>query len=260
MGLSSSDLGALNQAILEIYSHDDADAFHGALPEIIRGVIPSDYFRVIECKLDTVTGALRQLWYLESDPRLGSGQEQQFRRWAPHHPFIRAAMPTGSLDPVKLTDFCTTRQFRSTPIFSAMYRPFDIGPLMGTSVTVGSKQIMLTVARSLSGHDFSERDRLVLALLRPHIARARCQVVGLRESGVVQRGIARLTIREAEVARWLSRGKSNPEIAAILEMRLRTVEKHVERILAKLGVENRTAATLMLEDRANGPGFAGRPS
>jgi Response regulator containing a CheY-like receiver domain and an HTH DNA-binding domain len=54
-----------------------------------------------------------------------------------------------------------------------------------------------------------------------------------------------LTEREAEVLRWVARGKTDPEIAIILGTRPRTIEKHVEHILAKLGVENRTTAALM---------------
>ncbi|HZT23821.1 MAG TPA: LuxR C-terminal-related transcriptional regulator [Verrucomicrobiae bacterium] len=55
-----------------------------------------------------------------------------------------------------------------------------------------------------------------------------------------------LTAREAEVSFWLLYGKSNPEIALIARMSVRTVEKHLERIYVKLGVENRVAATLHL--------------
>jgi len=51
-----------------------------------------------------------------------------------------------------------------------------------------------------------------------------------------------LTLREREVLHWLARGKSNAEIAAILELKPATVGKHLERIYPKLGVENRTAA------------------
>lgn len=51
-----------------------------------------------------------------------------------------------------------------------------------------------------------------------------------------------LTPREAEVLFWLSEGKTNAEIGVILSSARRTVEKHVEHILEKLGVENRAAA------------------
>ena len=48
--------------------------------------------------------------------------------------------------------------------------------------------------------------------------------------------------REGEVLSWLSKGKTNRDIAQILGLSPRTVDKHLEQIYAKLGVENRTAA------------------
>jgi DNA-binding NarL/FixJ family response regulator len=51
-----------------------------------------------------------------------------------------------------------------------------------------------------------------------------------------------LTAREAEVLLWISRGKSNRDIADILGMRPSTVTKHLEQIYIKLGVENRASA------------------
>ena len=51
-----------------------------------------------------------------------------------------------------------------------------------------------------------------------------------------------LTDRESEVLRWIANGKTNREIGEILEMSPRTVNKHLEQIFPKLGVENRTAA------------------
>ena len=53
---------------------------------------------------------------------------------------------------------------------------------------------------------------------------------------------APLTSREAEVLLWMSRGKSNREIGAILDISPRTVNKHLEQVFMKLGVENRAAA------------------
>jgi DNA-binding NarL/FixJ family response regulator len=51
-----------------------------------------------------------------------------------------------------------------------------------------------------------------------------------------------LTTREGEVLAWLAKGKTNRDIAQILGLSPRTVDKHLEQIYAKLGVENRTAA------------------
>jgi len=51
-----------------------------------------------------------------------------------------------------------------------------------------------------------------------------------------------LTEREAEVLGWIAQGKGNYEIGVILGAQTRTICKHVEHILSKLHVENRTAA------------------
>jgi DNA-binding CsgD family transcriptional regulator len=55
-----------------------------------------------------------------------------------------------------------------------------------------------------------------------------------------------LTPREAEVLSWIAQGKRNSEIAVILGSQPRTVSKHVENVLSKLGVETRNAAAAMV--------------
>lgn len=57
----------------------------------------------------------------------------------------------------------------------------------------------------------------------------------------LQQGLG-LTSREAEVLLWLSRGKSNRDIGQILGISPRTVNKHLEQVFVKLGVENRASA------------------
>lgn len=52
----------------------------------------------------------------------------------------------------------------------------------------------------------------------------------------------KLTPRESEVLYWVSKGKTNREIGNILGASPRTVNKHLERVFEKLGVETRTAA------------------
>jgi DNA-binding response OmpR family regulator len=70
----------------------------------------------------------------------------------------------------------------------------------------------------------------------------------LPESGADQPEILRqhfgLTLRESEVLLWIARGKSNRDIADILGLSHRTVNKHLEQVYAKLGVENRASAAI----------------
>jgi DNA-binding response OmpR family regulator/DNA-binding CsgD family transcriptional regulator len=60
-----------------------------------------------------------------------------------------------------------------------------------------------------------------------------------------------LTTREGEVLQWLSKGKTNRDIAQILGLSPRTVDKHLEQIYSKLGVENRTAAATIAVNAKN---------
>lgn len=53
-----------------------------------------------------------------------------------------------------------------------------------------------------------------------------------------------LSQRELDVIRWISEGKSNAVIAKILDISKSTVDIYVKRIFAKLGVSDRTAASV----------------
>lgn len=82
----------------------------------------------------------------------------------------------------------------------------------------------------------------VLSRIGPDELLFRLAEVGARgDEQLLQRALA-LTTREAEVLLWISRGKSNREIGEILGISPRTVNKHLEPVFVKLGVENRAAA------------------
>lgn len=53
-----------------------------------------------------------------------------------------------------------------------------------------------------------------------------------------------LTAREAEVLYWLTLGKTNRDISTILSLSPRTVNKHLEQVFQKMGVDNRTSAAV----------------
>lgn len=61
-----------------------------------------------------------------------------------------------------------------------------------------------------------------------------------------------LTQREMDVLEWVARGKTNRDVAEILGMSPRTVNKHLEHIYEKLGVETRTAAVAQFARLARG--------
>jgi DNA-binding CsgD family transcriptional regulator len=66
-----------------------------------------------------------------------------------------------------------------------------------------------------------------------------------------------LSERESEVLHWILQGKNTPEIAVILGLSPRTVDKHFQHIYEKLGVETRTAAMLRAMELLGLPGASG---
>lgn len=64
------------------------------------------------------------------------------------------------------------------------------------------------------------------------------------EASVLKEAFA-VTSREAEVLEWIAKGKTNREIAQILQRSPRTINKHLEQVFKKMGVENRTCAATM---------------
>ncbi|MDQ0321417.1 DNA-binding response OmpR family regulator [Pararhizobium capsulatum DSM 1112] len=60
---------------------------------------------------------------------------------------------------------------------------------------------------------------------------------------ILRRAFA-LTVREAQVLLWIAKGKANRDIGEILGLSARTVNKHLEQIYVKLGVENRASAAV----------------
>lgn len=86
------------------------------------------------------------------------------------------------------------------------------------------------VARHMGQGGLGESMVLLTTLSHDKPARSRLQQVAL-------------TPRETEVLSWLAKGKTNRDIADILGMSHRTVNKHLEHVFEKLGVETRSAAT-----------------
>jgi DNA-binding CsgD family transcriptional regulator len=59
-----------------------------------------------------------------------------------------------------------------------------------------------------------------------------------------------LSAREREIAALVAEGRSNKEIAAQLQISVRTVDAHVRNALAKTGLDNRTQLAAWLSERS----------
>ena len=116
---------------------------------------------------------------------------------------------------------------------------FGAGHELITCVDVYSGRSLRLVLRRQRG-DFSERDRDVLSLLRPHFASI------YRDLRRRRSGSPNLTIRQWDVLRLVADGASNAEIAKQLCLSEGTVHKHLENIFRRLSVTSRTAAIALV--------------
>ena len=98
-------------------------------------------------------------------------------------------------------------------------------PFLGPRIQVGENTLCLRRFK-----EDGREDLVMLALEEEHAPPGPAALLKLG-----------LTPRQAEVAYWVAQGKSNPEIAIILGASPRTIDKHMERIFDRLGVENRSA-------------------
>jgi len=361
--LSYGDLNALNHAIGEIYAAKDVESFYRAVFTSIQSVIPSEYASFTD--LGNKTNRIIKLT-LSSDTRQTAAIK--FKPVLDKHFFNHPLMSHRFSNSVaKITDFVSKNQFKGTAIYADYYRHMEIDAQISFSVPL-SPELISHVTLSRNNMDFSERDRLILTLLRSHLITALRNVSELDmlrlERDVLQKGeridkkgsalfepggivvcitafatelfqkyfgvtvaagetmpevllqwlnvktdhlplksctaaagmancverkpvcitkedgcltvkLAQdvltgdlmlflaetpttvqqlkkmekfgLSQRETEVLYWLAKGRPNAEIATFLCISKRTIEKHIERIFDKLGVESRASATAILQ-------------
>jgi len=249
MTLSSRDVELLQAAVLDLHEPRDLDALGEATPRIFKRAISADYFLRIEFGQAFFASDDTPFTMWEHPARASREIIRKAMTLAPDHPFTEYVLRTGSLVPLRLSDFWTRRQQLASRIQQEVYRSLGVGRMLAIPIVRGGRAGAINLTRPFRSPDFNERDREMLGLLTPHFVLA----LGAAEAVSAQLDVEadalvalRLTSREREVASWLSRGRTNPEIAEILATRPRTVEKHVERILLKLDVENRTAAARVI--------------
>ncbi|MCH8541631.1 MAG: LuxR C-terminal-related transcriptional regulator [Opitutales bacterium] len=145
-------------------------------------------------------------------------------------------------------DFFSERQFRNLDIFADSFRVAGVSDHAAIPILTDEKAIIFA-GLERSGRSFSEKDREALTLLQPHLVNARNLARAtspvnpdeIRQSHFVGLG---LTPRETDVLIWMTRGKSHGEIGSLMRLKTQTIKGYARNIYAKLGVDNRHAATL----------------
>lgn len=240
--LTAGDLRAVLDLLGALHEARDPNELAVVLLERLRPVVPADLISFNE--IDLAAGAPSRVRF---DPQLVLGRDliTAFDRLQHQHPLIADYRSTSDPRPRRLSDFISLPRLRSLDLWREVFRHLETNRQLALVVaTAPGPLVALGIDRS--GPDFTDRDLAVAELLQAHLGAA-FEHVRLRQAIGRRAGqlTARLTRREREVLALLAGGRSNREIARLLLVTPRTVEKHVENLLGKLGVSSRTAAAAL---------------
>jgi DNA-binding CsgD family transcriptional regulator len=135
-----------------------------------------------------------------------------------------------------ISDFYSRRQWHSSGMYVDCLSRYGVeeSAVMSLSSPAGISRRL--VFFRCGGSDFDQRDRLLLALLRPHLDELYQDLQRRRQPELG------LSIRQRQLLGFVAAGYSNSEIARELLISAATVRTHLERIFKLLNVTNRSAA------------------
>jgi len=229
--LTSRDLHAALGALRAIGEDAPANFARRGLGALSQ-LIGSDLTTLSVCDLDSNHRSV----VTDAPGAISACQIQVFDRYFHEHPLVRAHGRNPAAVTRRISDLVADHAFHETPLYNDYYRPIGIRHAMAVPIHVDGR-LLVSFVFNRAGSGFGERELELAEAVRPHLANL------YRLSGSIPRAAgAPLTAREREVLEWVAAGKTNRDIAAILGAGPRTIEKHLERIYEKLGVETRTAA------------------
>lgn len=249
--LSLKEIEKVNLVIADIYAISEPEVFFREILVIIRKILSSELASYNE--YDAVRRIKKVVNSSMDHDRVFRKHEAAIRKYLPTHPgFTVSSLNQCTI----LSDIIKQDAFKKTELYNEYYRHLNVESQMFTEFPSphGMRSLMIL---SRNARNFTERERFMLGLIKPHIIGAYRNALELhryREKvALFERGgdfpalrALGLTGREAVILGWAAKGKTNADIAMILGISRRTVEKHFERVFEKLGVETKIAAVSVI--------------
>lgn len=172
---------------------------------------------------------------------ISTADRVSFDRHFAAHPLVRYHADTPGAGTHRISDSLNAAKFRASSLYNEYYRRIGIDHAVAVPLFV-DRGLLVSFVLNRARRDFSDRECALLDLVRgPLSALYRNLLARKKAQGF---GALPVTPREREVLAWLAAGKTDKDIGAILGMSPRTVQKHLQHIYEKLGVETRTSAVV----------------
>jgi DNA-binding CsgD family transcriptional regulator len=227
---------------------DGIDALARAAVNALPRLVASEITSLSVCDLES---GRRQVVATPA-AAIGAVDIAAFNRYFRVHPLVHYHADLRGPGAHRISDSLPFSRFCNSGLYSEYYRRIGIDHAVALPVFVDDKTLVSFVLNRRR-RDFSDHERDMLDLVGGGLSRLYVKAYsmerarfllrarGLDESRLEALGV---TPRETEVLRWLAGGKTDREIAALLSCSHRTVQKHLQRLYVKLGVETRTAAVM----------------
>lgn len=244
MGLSEGDL----RRVLDVVSPEAVASEVGEMPQqVLRGLaelIPSTgvSFAVWDEKSREVLTCHRVC--LTDDPGWDDGMAELFWGGYDECKAVSGLAGLGEAAQVNVwQDYYSHRQFAGTAMYALYRRQGTYHRMMIRLRRRRGLERRLQITRERGDLGFTERDKMLMRLLRPHLSAIRDRIESDRD------GAARLTARQRELLRLVAEGLTNRQIGRELGLSEGTVRKHLENVYARLGVQNRVQAIAQVATR-----------
>jgi DNA-binding CsgD family transcriptional regulator len=253
--VDDADLGRIARAALKLEAVSDIERLPAALLETSMDIVACEHASYNE--IDPIYGRTRASG---SDSHFNDVLARGIDRWSellPTHPLVPYFRARRHAAPRRLSDEIARDAFRETDLYNELFRQADTTEqlVLNLGCAPGDDSgapdpLTIGVALCRKDTDFSDRDVAILTLFQrlaePIVRRKRAEhyfalIASGRPSEDLLRFLMgyRLTPRLAEVCFWVLQGKSNAEVATILDVGEQTVRQHTIRIFRLLGVDGR---------------------
>jgi DNA-binding CsgD family transcriptional regulator len=218
------------------------------LPEVLfRGVGRLVGADVVSFTEFHKSGDFRALVSVEDDPANRLRAMQAFARHKHSHPFWQHDPAFFGDRVLRDTDFFTEDEFQALPIARDVFLPSQARYIISVVLPHDDYVVAISGHRIIGRVPFGDLERDRLAIFRTHMLRSYRQaqertLAKLKPLDRLRLAFPELTPRQLEVTSWLVQGKSNDEIADILDVGIDAVKAHIKAIYAKIGSDNRRMA------------------
>lgn len=251
----------------DVYGLLEIDEFRTGLLGALREAVPADWVSLNE------VGGRPQETFSIVQPPLDERWHEAWAKYSAQNPLIARIQRTRDGRACRFSDVISTADLHALDLYRELYGPIGLEHQIAFTLPAHS-QAILGVALSRRERDFSDGERELLELARPHLIqaynnarrysrllRARVEHPLRSDAGQAELLGRGLTRREAQIVRLVASGCSDREVAAMLDISHRTVQKHLQRAYAKLGVHDRAqAAALTVDEAHTGAGDGQQPA